>query len=162
DNHFNDQIVTSRVALVNATNKYHKLVAQGLDDQAARFDDIIQKESRNLTEAQAGLNQLHGAYHPPPAIDPMVDKFVKQNLQSVFGPDFKAGTKAFIDDPIYYTTIRGIRGEVARTSTEFYNEMIRRKFALPEATAPKDWVKVAGDELKGYLVPKEYARVLNK
>lgn len=68
----------------------------------------------------------------------------------------------FHTDPVYYTTIRGVRGELARTSAEFYNEMKARGLAVEEATAPPNWVNVKPKELEGFKTSPEIARVLNR
>jgi len=83
--------------------------------------------------------------------------------ESLFGKAIP-GKEIFHTDPIYHTTIRGIRGEVARTSTEFMNEIKLRGIAVPSANSPPGWVKVdqAIKELNGYSVPPEVGNVLTR
>lgn len=77
----------------------------------------------------------------------------------IFGEDLP---EIFITDPIFYTSVRGIEGEVARTSAEFFSEMQKRGMAIEDAAAPSNWINVRQAELKGFKVSPEIARVLNK
>lgn len=67
----------------------------------------------------------------------------------------------FHEDPVYSTTIRGVRGERARTNAEFYQELIDRGIAVPSDKAPRDWVDTNVNELNGYKVEPEVAGHLN-
>lgn len=68
----------------------------------------------------------------------------------------------FHTDPTYYNTIRYIRGEKARTSAEFYNELIKRNIAVPAEKAPANFMGVRQPELEGYKFSPEVAKSLNK
>lgn len=80
-------------------------------------------------------------------------------LKNLLG-DYKGDL--FHTDPIYHTTVRGVRGEIARTNAEFFTELRKRGLALPEDKAPGNWVNVKQDELKGFKVPAEVGKSLNK
>jgi hypothetical protein len=67
----------------------------------------------------------------------------------------------FHEDPVFSTTIRGIRGERARTSAEFYTELKNRGLAVPSNKAPIGWIEPNIDEMKGFSVEPEVANHLN-
>lgn len=68
----------------------------------------------------------------------------------------------FHSDPIFHTTVRGVRGEISATAAEFFTDMKKRGLALPDAKAPAKWVNVRQVELEGHKVSPEIARALNK
>ena len=71
----------------------------------------------------------------------------------------------FHTDPVYSTTVRGMRGAKAQTGAEFFNEVKARGIAKPDIQAEIEnpsWVNVKQPELKGYRVPPEVARVMNR
>lgn len=68
----------------------------------------------------------------------------------------------FHTDPVYSTTIRGVRGEKARTAAEFYTELKERGFAVPAEQAPEGWLPVKQAELEGHRVPPEVATAMNR
>lgn len=70
----------------------------------------------------------------------------------------RAVAEAFHSDPVYSTTIRGVRGERARTSVEFYNDLKMKGLALPEGEAPTTWLPVKQAELAGFRLPPEVAK----
>ena len=96
-----------------------------------------------------------------------INSLPKADKLKIFGTEGKLNKQTgqyeiFHTDPIYYTTIRGMRGEVARTAAEFYTEMKVRELALPEGKQPPNWVKVRPAELADHYVSPEVARVINK
>jgi hypothetical protein len=67
----------------------------------------------------------------------------------------------FHTDPVFATTVRGVRGERVRTQAEFFTQLQARKIALPENEAPASWLTVKQPELDGYRLPPEVAQSMD-
>lgn len=68
----------------------------------------------------------------------------------------------FHTDPVYSTSVRGIRGERARTSAEFFRDMQIRKIAIPAEGAPPGWVTTKIPELEGMVVEPQVGEALGR
>jgi hypothetical protein len=115
-----------------------------------KLDELVNKG--RITPEQS-TNALHTLSIDEVNSLPVADKV------KMFGKDIP---EVFHTDPIYHTTIRGVRGEISRTAAEFYIDLKKRGLAVEDQLAPTDWVNVTNDELKGFKVPPETAPVLNK
>lgn len=69
--------------------------------------------------------------------------------------------EAFHMNPVYSTTVRGVRGERARTAAEFYEELKTSGIVLPDQQAPNNWLPVRQGELEGFRAPPEIAKAMD-
>lgn len=67
----------------------------------------------------------------------------------------------FHNDPVYSASVRGIRGERARTNAELYDELKTRGIAKPLEQAPDGWIEPNVAELSGFAVEPRVAEHLN-
>lgn len=119
----------------------------------------LKKLDKMLDEGRISEGQFTDAMHTL-TIDEVNQLGRDGKLGKKFGTDPIKET--FHVDPVYHTTIRGMRGEVARTTAEFYNELKARGLAMEATKAPANWVKVKPSELNRFKTSPEIARVLNK
>ena len=128
-------------------NKFKNKLPSGMD----MLDNLLEKGK--ITEAQ-----FTDAAHWLTVND--VNELSRQGkLSNMFG-DYTG--EVFHTDPVFTSTVRGVKGEVANTAAEFYQQMTKRGLAIPDAKAPPDWVNVKQAELEGFKVEPRIARVLNK
>lgn len=89
-----------------------------------------------------------------------VDHYEVKNGQKV--PIYRKIDEFFQTDPVYSTGVRGVRGERARTSAEFFQELKERGIATEAPLAPDHFIPVKQPELQGYKFEPEIANALNK
>lgn len=116
----------------------------------------IEKLGKMLDDGDITQSQYTDAVHTL-GLDE-IHALPRKELEAVFGKDI--GDKVYHEDPVFYSSIRNIRGQRAITASEFYKDMIKRGLAVPKGTIP-GWIPAKPSELKGYEVEPRVARHLN-
>jgi len=115
-----------------------------------KLDDLLE---RDLISEEAYTNSLHTLTVSE------VNELASQGKLRITG--FKPVEEFFHVDPVYSTTVRGVRGERARTAVEFYDSLIEQGIGMPHNQAPGEWLPVKQPELLGIRFEPEVARHLD-